>query len=177
MGAIINNTLELAKQGQTVVSSEPVDFRRLVTDCWHMTTTDEDGLTIHGEATICGDPDRLRRLFENLFRNCIDHAGADVAVTTGLVGDDGLYVEDDGPGIPVACRDVLFDPGYSTSDSGAGFGLAIVSEIVDAHGWTIHVTDTDHGGARFELTGIELRTESAEDDTTGISPQINYHEA
>ncbi len=188
MGTIITNTLELAKQGRTVVDCEPVDFRALVADSWRMTSTDEEGLTIHGEATISGDPDRLRHLFENLFRNsvehgstssqrgsraddsvehgstgsrpqaddCVEHAGPRVAVTTGLFGDDGIYVEDDGPGIPAAYREVLFEPGYTTTDGGTGFGLAIVAEIVDAHGWTIRVTDSDSGGARFEITGLTV---------------------
>jgi len=175
MGTIIDNTLELAKQGQTVADFEPVDFRRLVDDCWRMTSTDSegrtavDGLTINGEATIYGDPDRLRHLFENLFRNsvehgstsnrtlsgdCLDHAGSHVSVTTGLFGEDGLYVEDDGPGIPAAYREVLFEPGYTTTDGGSGFGLAIVAEIVDAHGWAIRATEGDSGGARFEITGL-----------------------
>jgi len=160
MGTIIDNTLELAKQGRTVAAFEPVDFATLVGDCWRMTATDDagrltdNGLTIHGKATICGDPDRLRQLFENLFRNCVEHVGPSVSVTTGLFGEDGLYVEDDGPGIPAAYREVLFEPGYTTTDGGSGFGLTIVAEIVDAHGWRIRATESDSGGARFEITGL-----------------------
>ena len=48
--------------------------------------------------------------------------------------------------------DAVFDWGYTTSDDGTGFGLAIVRDIVDAHGWDITVTDGDTGGARFEIT-------------------------
>jgi len=160
MGTIIDNTLELAKQGRTVAAFEPVDFPTLVADSWRMTATDDAGrptaagLTIHGETTICGDPDRLRQLFENLFRNAVDHVGPRVSVTAGLFGEDGIYVEDDGPGIPAAYCEVLFEPGYTTADDGAGFGLAIVAEIVDAHGWTIRATASDSGGARFEITGL-----------------------
>ncbi len=44
--------------------------------------------------------------------------------------------------------------GYSTSDDGTGFGLAIVTEIAEAHGWDVRVTASDDGGARFEFTGV-----------------------
>lgn len=184
MGTIIEHTLELARQGRAVALFEPVDVRSLVTDCWRMTTTDEagttmadgEGLTIHGEATIRGDPDRLRQLFENLFRNCLEHAGPHVSVTIGTLGTDGIYVEDDGPGIPAASREVLFEPGYTTTSGGTGFGLAIVAEIVDAHGWSIRVTEGETGGARFELTGIALHPDAVEDASDGTPTPMNYYE-
>jgi len=45
--------------------------------------------------------------------------------------------------------------GYSTSEEGTGFGLGIVTQIVEAHGWEIAVTESEQGGARFEFTGVE----------------------
>ncbi|MFW6017632.1 MAG: ATP-binding protein, partial [Halapricum sp.] len=51
----------------------------------------------------------------------------------------------------------IFDPGVTTSADGNGFGLAIVEEIVTAHGWEIHATESEDGGARFEITGVNLR--------------------
>ena len=49
----------------------------------------------------------------------------------------------------------MFEAGYSTSDRGTGFGLSIVSEIADAHGWTVEATEGADGGARFEITGVD----------------------
>jgi signal transduction histidine kinase len=49
----------------------------------------------------------------------------------------------------------VFDRGYTTSEDGTGFGLSIVEEIVDAHGWDIAVAESEDGGARFEITGID----------------------
>lgn len=46
--------------------------------------------------------------------------------------------------------------GYSTSEEGTGFGLAIVKQIADAHGWEIRVTDGSDCGARFEIIGVEF---------------------
>jgi PAS domain S-box-containing protein len=80
--------------------------------------------------------------------------GATVTVTVGGL-DDGFFVEDDGPGIPPADRDRVFDGGYSTSRDGTGFGLRIVKDVADAHGWTVGVTEGRDGGARFEFEGVE----------------------
>lgn len=77
-------------------------------------------------------------------------------VTVGdLPEGDGFYVEDDGPGILEAQRDDVFEAGYSTTVDGTGFGLNIVAEIVDAHGWEIRVADGSDSGARFEILGVD----------------------
>jgi signal transduction histidine kinase len=70
--------------------------------------------------------------------------------------DDGFYVADDGPGVPPDDREHVFESGYSTSEDGTGFGLAIVEEIASAHGWDVDVVESEDGGARFEVTGVEL---------------------
>ncbi len=80
---------------------------------------------------------------------------SDVTVTVGEL-PGGFYVADDGPGIPPEERDEVFDTGYSTADDGTGFGLSIVQRAVDAHDWEITVTDSADGGARFEITGVEV---------------------
>jgi signal transduction histidine kinase len=114
-------------------------------------------LAIDGDLTFEANPDRVRRLFENLFRNAIDHGSTDVTVTVGKLSDQpGFYVADDGPGIPPAERSDAFEAGYTTSEAGTGFGLAIVAEIVAAHRWDIHVTESEDGGARFEITGVTI---------------------
>ena len=79
---------------------------------------------------------------------------SDVTVTIGALAG-GFYVSDNGRGIPEADRDSIFEHGYSTADGGTGFGLAIVADIVEAHDWSIMITDSDAGGARFEITGVE----------------------
>ncbi len=49
----------------------------------------------------------------------------------------------------------MFESGYTTTDGGTGFGLAIVKEIAAAHDWSVSVTESDAGGARFEFTGVD----------------------
>jgi PAS domain S-box-containing protein len=68
---------------------------------------------------------------------------------------NGFYVADDGPGILEDERDSVFEPGYTTHDEGSGFGLVVVREIADAHGWDVSVTEGAEGGARFEFRGVD----------------------
>ncbi len=83
-----------------------------------------------------------------------------VTVEVGIVRDGGepvgFYVSDDGPGIPADKRGAVFESGYSTSAQGTGFGLTIVSQIAEAHGWSVTVGESETGGARFEVTGVEV---------------------
>jgi signal transduction histidine kinase len=84
-----------------------------------------------------------------------------VTVTVGELEDgNGFYIADDGEGIPESEREEVFETGYSTSEHGTGFGLSIVEEIVTAHGWSIDVTESDDGGARFEVSGVEMPKEA-----------------
>ena len=46
----------------------------------------------------------------------------------------------------------MFEYGYSTEEEGAGLGLSIVEAVAEAHGWTVSVTESAEGGARFEIT-------------------------
>ncbi|MDG5817691.1 PAS domain S-box protein [Natronococcus sp. A-GB7] len=155
MEALIDDLLALAREGRSVLESEPVDVAATVADCWRHVETAEASLEVETERSIEADPSRFQRLLENLVRNAVEHAGPDVAVTVGDLAD-GIYVEDDGPGIPAEKRETVFETGYSERRGGTGFGLGIVERICDAHGWDVAVTDGADGGARFELTGLEF---------------------
>jgi len=78
-----------------------------------------------------------------------------VEVTVG-VEPDGFYVADDGVGIPPERRDRIFETGVSTETDGTGFGLDIVEQIATGHGWEVWAVESDAGGARFEVTGIDV---------------------
>ncbi|MCU4800337.1 PAS domain-containing sensor histidine kinase [Halobacteria archaeon HArc-gm2] len=79
--------------------------------------------------------------------------GETVTVRVGRTVDrPGLWIADDGPGIPEGLRANVFERGYTTADEGTGYGLSIVSQIADAHGWEVSVTESDRGGARFDIT-------------------------
>ncbi|MFC5278240.1 PAS domain-containing protein [Halorubrum rubrum] len=155
--SIVEHTLTLAREGETVGDPEPVDLAALAADSWETVDTDRATVEVVAEGTVLADPDRLRNLFENLFRNAVEHAAVDDEPVTIRIGDvaDGFYVADDGPGIAEAVRGDLFEPGESGSDGNAGFGLAIVDEIATAHGWEVAATSSETGGARFEVHGVD----------------------
>jgi nitrogen-specific signal transduction histidine kinase len=154
MDRLIDDLLQLARQGQTVGETEEVLVREVAEDAWATVEAPAADFEIVGDEAVEADRDRLQQAFENLFRNAIDHVGEDVAIRVETMAD-GFAVEDDGPGIPPEERDEVFEYGHTTADDGTGFGLSIVSEIVDAHDWDIGVTDGERGGARFEITGID----------------------
>ncbi len=153
MGTIVEDTLTLARQGDTVGDVEAVSLATVAEECWRTTDTSGAAVEVVDDLRFRADPDRFRNLLENLFANSVEHGGDDVTVRVGTT-EGGFYVADDGPGIPPEDRADVFDPGYTTAAGGTGFGLAIVDEIAAAHGWRVSVTESDSGGARFEVEGV-----------------------
>jgi signal transduction histidine kinase len=147
--------------------TEPTDLGAVGRAAWESVGTDTAECTVVASPTIQATPSRLRRLLENLLRNAITHGGSDVAVEIGTIDDrPGFYVADDGPGIPVDSRDAVFEPGYTTAAGGTGFGLSIVAQVAEVHGWDVTVTESADGGARFEFVGVEFVDDVARPDPT-----------
>ena len=153
MKALIDDILELAKHGESVLDSEPVQLATVVERGWQNVETAEATLKIETDATIHADKSQLLQLIENLARNSVEHGGDDVTVTVGDL-DEGFYIEDDGPGIPEDERNEVFTVGYSTSADGTGFGLRIVKAVTESHGWDVTIESGVDGGARFEVTDV-----------------------
>ncbi|MFC7058340.1 PAS domain-containing sensor histidine kinase [Halovenus salina] len=153
--SIIEDTLTLARQGNTVGEMSTISVVDLIGKCWAGVETAEATFELDDEFTIVGDRDRLQHVFENLFRNAVEHGGEDVTVRIGRCGENCLYVEDDGPGIPPGDRDTVLEPGHTSATGETGFGLTIVKRIAEAHGWGITITDGRDGGARFEFDTSE----------------------
>jgi len=174
MAAIVEDALTLARGGR-VESVEPVDLGEVARTAWGHVETGDATLSVAATRELAADPDLLAQLFENLFRNAIEHAGPEVEVTVaatdgGSANDGreradgaedersespgGFTVADDGPGIPESDRDVVFEPGHTTESGGNGLGLAIVERVAAAHGWTVTVGESDAGGARFTVSDL-----------------------
>jgi PAS domain S-box-containing protein len=180
MEQLIEDVLALATQGELVDETEAVDLGGAVRAAWAgvATAPDDDLVTEGALGVVEADPERLRALLENLFRNAADHAGPGVTVWVGSLPDrPGFYVADDGPGVP---GDGTVDRGgngegvgdgdgtgahdgdeadvfaYGTSnEGGTGLGLAIVDQVASAHGWDVEVVESRDGGARFEIEGAD----------------------
>jgi PAS domain S-box-containing protein len=152
---LVTDLLELARQGDDISETEPVELHRIAETCWQALETGGNTLAVEVERTVVADPGRLRQLFQNLFENAVRHNDADVTVTVGPL-DDGFYIADDGVGLPLKVGERLFEPGYSEEPDGTGFGLNIVERIVEAHGWDITTTASVEGGAQFNIRGVEF---------------------
>lgn len=156
MNVLISELLELAQSDDKVGETSPVSVKGIAEKAWHTVHSSEAVLhTPETNRRVMADASRLQQLFENLFRNAVEHAGSDVQVTIGTT-PDGFYVADDGPGISPAKRDRVFETGYTTNENGTGFGLSIVQQIVTGHSWKIDITESSDGGARFEITNVNF---------------------
>lgn len=162
MEHLIEDVLRLTRYDGEIVETSPVSLESVTEDAWRHVDTGGATLSVTADGEVLAHRSRLLRLLENLFRNAIEHAGNDVSVEVGLdrvdrdSGTATLYVADDGPGVPNGAREQIFDDGFTTGRAGAGLGLAIVREIARAHGWTVEVTDSADGGARFEFADVTL---------------------
>jgi PAS domain S-box-containing protein len=156
MATIIDDVLTLARTGRDVTADElePLDLDLVARKCSNGVDLQGVEVQVVVDRVVYADEGRLQQVFENLFRNAVEHGGRNASVVVGPL-DDGFYVEDDGPGIPAERQACVFESGFSTTEDGTGLGLAIVEEVVDAHGWNVCVTSGIDGGARFEITGLE----------------------
>lgn len=104
------------------------------------------------------DKNAICRVVDNLVRNAVRYATAQITVSLVLKGQRvHILVDDDGPGIPEQSREELFKPFVRLDQSrdrksgGIGLGLAIVKRLVGLHQGTISVSSTQNGGARFVI--------------------------
>ena len=154
---LLEELLALTREGTSGDSVESVALATVADRCWRTVETVDATLVVESDLSIRANRSQLRQLFENLFRNAVEHGGGAVTVTVGKLDDEpGFYVADDGPGVASEARDRIFESGYSTAAGGTGLGLAIVQRVVDDHGWEIRLCEGRCGGARFEIVGAEL---------------------
>lgn len=162
---LVRDLLDLARlRAQTfTLTLRPVDLRDVAIGAGEGLRPDlEDaGLALSfdltpGPVVVQGDADRLAQVAGNLVENAGRHASSRVHLIVTVDGDDAvLAVDDDGPGIPAADRDKVFDRLYSQSPQGSrayagtGVGLATVRALAEAMDGTVFATQTPEGGARL----------------------------
>lgn len=168
MEAIIEDALELAREGQDVTDLEEISLEGVTREAWETVETDGAQLVVERDVQIVADEARLKRLFENLYRNAVEHGASEeesaapdpsglvvtVAVEDETPTDLTIVCSDNGTGIPPEHVDQVLEGGFTTNREGTGLGLAIVDQIANAHDWGLNVGDSDTGGARFEIRGV-----------------------
>jgi signal transduction histidine kinase len=185
LGALVDDLLQLARlDADPRLLRRPIDLDDLA---WEAVREAREAGSPHFDTTgispvrVLGDPVALHRVMRNLIRNAVRHADQTVTVrlVRGAPGSSAstggvaiLIIADDGPGIPAADRERVFqrfvrlDEGRARDAGGAGLGLAIVADIVTAHGGRVRIED-NHPGAKIsvELPALPQHTDH------GLPPQ------
>jgi signal transduction histidine kinase len=170
MQRMVNELLDLARleSGQLQLILKTVDLSEILAGVHRSfrPVAADKGIALVYEAApvgpINGDPDRLTQVFANLVDNALAYSppGSQVTLSTTTSGGwiEGV-VRDTGPGIPPDEIDRIFERFYRLEKSrvrseqgrGAGLGLSIVRELVEAHGGTVYVSSPPGEGTTFTV--------------------------
>ncbi|MGL6042978.1 MAG: sensor histidine kinase [Sandaracinobacteroides sp.] len=160
MEAMVKATLGLAR-----TDSQPIERQRLELGSLVEKTADDLALTgrrVRAEAddvlVVDGDPVGLRRLFSNLLENAEIYGGTATARAWSDGGNAVVDIDDDGPGLPPAEIERVFEPCYrlepsrSRETGGTGLGLSVARSVARAHGGDVVLTNRPAGGLRARVT-------------------------
>jgi two-component system, OmpR family, sensor kinase len=165
MTGLVDDLLVLARLDQgRPLAKEAVDLRAIATDAVGdarvVAPQRQISLIANGPVIVEGDDTRLRQVLGNLVRNAMVHTPQQTPIEVAVATDDSvgrISVADHGPGLAPQDVERIFepfyrvDPGRSRDRGGAGLGLSIVSAVVAAHGGRVKVSQTEGGGATFEV--------------------------
>ncbi|MEF8815066.1 MAG: PAS domain-containing sensor histidine kinase [Halovenus sp.] len=177
---LLEHCSETVREGKLIGERVEVHLGVVAHEAWQHTDTAEASLVVDSSRTLRADRTRLMEVFENLYRNAVEHGSTSPqsqapgdAVEHGSTSPDSHTRQDavEHAGNAVTVRvgttadgfyieddgpglpddEAVFEPGVSSSADGSGLGLAITETVVDAHGWSIQATESTQGGARFEI--------------------------
>jgi two-component system OmpR family sensor kinase len=154
MAALVDDLLYLARlDAEPALRHETLDLTVVVRDCVADALAVQPGrtTTLHAPSrcAVHGDRDALHQVMTNLLANVRAHTPADASVTVDVVSADGMArvtVRDAGPGMPPELAARALDRFAGAGNGGAGLGLAIVAEIVAAHGGEVGIDSRPGAG-------------------------------
>lgn len=167
MGQLVEDLLLLARLDRSVPDRSHwvvFDLVELIEDIasLNQARAADAGIEIHldcsAESKVRGEPGRLRQLLSNLMANAIQFSPVGGVITIGVMHQSRqhlIWVEDQGPGIPLEQREQVFERFWQAcsarSGSNTGLGLAIARGIAEAHDGSLTVQSGHDGGCRMEL--------------------------
>lgn len=159
INAVIDDLLTATAHGKTVDDVEPLQFSEEVQTAWAACDTNEATVDITSDGRVYAEPHRLSLALTRLFEAALDRTVGSEPVTVGLT-DDGFFVADDGDQISEQERRAMFRYGWESETDSPGLGLALVTTIAEAHGWTVSIENTPDG-VRFEVSGVRVQPDDA----------------
>jgi two-component system OmpR family sensor kinase len=165
MSGLVDDMLVLARLDQgRPLEQAPVDLQAIardaVSDARAVAPQRQISLNASNPVVVNGDDTRLRQVVGNLVRNALVHTPQNTSIEIAVSTADSvgrISVADHGPGLVAEDANRIFEPFYradpsrSRDSGGSGLGLSIVSAVVTAHGGRVKVSETDGGGATFEV--------------------------
>lgn len=160
LNRVVSELLELVKPAHLTLQS--VDLNDVITHSLQLVSQDAQGrnITLRYTASphprrIQADPDRLTQVLLNLYLNAIQAIGQHGAITVEVSEGEGqwvnIVVKDSGKGIAPEQLQAIFTPYFTTKADGTGLGLAVVHNIIEQHGGSIHVASVVGKGTVFTL--------------------------
>ena len=162
LSTLVDGLLTLARSDAgELPAAEPVDVAAAARDALARLGNNGPSVSLHtggGPCWVYAAPSEVDLVLDNLLRNAVRHARAQVIVSVlQSASSVRLLVDDDGYGVPEEHRARVFDRFYRVQDDrarssgGSGLGLALVAEVVRRRGGTVQVGESPDGGARFQV--------------------------
>ena len=160
LNRVVSELLELVRPAHLTYQS--VDLNDVITHSLQLISQDAASRAITlaftaqpAQCRIQADPDRLKQVLLNLYLNAVHAIGRDGVITVAVreCGDGRVKVSvaDSGKGMTAEQLQAIFTPYFTTKADGTGLGLAVVQNIVEQHGGTIHAESAPGEGALFTL--------------------------
>ena len=164
---LIGEILSLSRlESQTTIARHPTDIvdlvQNIVNDAGFEGQTEQKSVRLRAPTQLIMllDSGLIERAIENVVRNALKFTAFATVIDVQIVRDDAavrIVVEDEGPGIPEATTDAIFEPFFRVSDArstqngSSGIGLAIADRSVRLHGGVISARNRESGGLRVEI--------------------------
>jgi signal transduction histidine kinase len=159
--SLLRQFLDFIKSG---LNRQPVDIHELLFRAWDAARLDRKCARVVLESRLASDlplidadPEKLERVFINLFLNALAvvATGGKITLQSRFLPSDNraqIEVIDDGPGIPSSERNRIFEPFFSTRKDGVGLGLFLCKSLIRDHHGEINVDCGDAGGTKVTVT-------------------------
>ncbi|MEY2460733.1 MAG: two-component system, NarL family, sensor histidine kinase BarA [Acidimicrobiaceae bacterium] len=166
LGGLISEVLDFSRldRGHTRLRADPIDVGALVTEVIDqlgvVVARHHVSVSVEEDAVVDGDSDALTRVVTNLLTNAAKFSpdGTTIRVSVGAEDSVGtVTVDDEGPGISMEERDLIFEPFYRgkgdavIGQPGTGVGLAVVKNLTEQMGGSVFVDGNGREGARFTV--------------------------